>query len=167
MFSFFGFIDFVAILPFYLSFGIVDARTIRILRFLRLARVAKLHRYSRAWKRLVRAFREIKDELVVFCGMSAVLIYLSSVGIFLCERDAQPETFKSVMHSMWWAIATLSTVGYGDVYPITVAGKIFTSLILVIGLGFISVPSGLLASALSKSTDQSHKTTTDVKSNSD
>ncbi len=78
-----------------------------------------------------------------------MILYLSSVGIYHFENEAQPEAFSSVFQSMWWALATLTTVGYGDVYPITTGGRIFTFIILAIGLGIVAVPSGLLASALS------------------
>jgi voltage-gated potassium channel len=90
----------------------------------------------------------------VYFGLTVVLIYLASVGIYYCEHDAQPEAFRSAFHAMWWAVATLSTVGYGDVYPVTVAGRLFTFLILILGLSVVSVPSGLLASALVKPPDE-------------
>ena len=66
------------------------------------------------------------------------------------ENEAQPELFKSVIHSLWWAVATLTTVGYGDVYPVTIGGRIFTFFVLLVGLGIVSVPAGLVSSALSK-----------------
>ena len=78
------------------------------------------------------------------------MLYVSSVGIYYFENEAQPEQFKSVFHSMWWAVATLTTVGYGDVYPITLGGKLFTTFIVFIGMGLVAVPTGLLASALAK-----------------
>ncbi|MGD8453004.1 MAG: ion transporter [Phycisphaerae bacterium] len=148
--SFLGVVDLLAILPFYVSLGVVDLRFVRILRLLRLLRLAKLQRYGTAYERLHRALADIKDELVVFCGVAVALLYLASVGIYYCEHDAQPEVFRSVFHAMWWAVATLTTVGYGDVYPVTVAGKIFTFIILVLGLGVVAIPSGLIASALVK-----------------
>lgn len=148
--SFFGIIDLLAILPFYVSVGVVDLRSIRILRLLRLLRVAKLQRYGTAWRRLSAAFADIKDELIVYFSLTVMLIYLASVGIYYCEHDVQPEVFRSVFHSMWWAVCTLSTVGYGDVYPITIAGKLFTFAILILGLSVVAIPSGLIASALMK-----------------
>ena len=78
------------------------------------------------------------------------MFYLSGVGIYYFENEAQPEAFSSIFHSLWWSVITLTTVGYGDIYPITAGGKIFTFFILIIGLGIVSIPAGLIASALSK-----------------
>ena len=83
-----------------------------------------------------------------------ILLYLSSVGIYYFENSAQPNAFKSIFHSLWWAIATLTTVGYGDVYPVTAGGKVFTFFVLSIGLGVIAVPTGMVASALAKARDE-------------
>ena len=148
IFSFFGIIDLVAVLPFYLSTGI-DLRSVRAVRLLRLFRLLKLARYSRAMQRYHRAFIIAKEELILFGFTALILFYLASVGIYYFEHDAQPDVFTSVFHSLWWAVTTLTTVGYGDSYPITLGGKIFTFIILMIGLGFVAVPTGLFASALS------------------
>lgn len=150
--SFHGLIDLFAILPFYLSLGI-DLRSIRIFRLLRLFRIFKMIRFNHAIQNLSKAFKSIKEELILFFILSSFLLYLSSVGIYYFENSAQPEVFKSVFHSLWWAIATFTTVGYGDIYPITAGGKIFTSIMLLIGLGIVAVPTGLIASALSKTKD--------------
>jgi len=147
IFSFYGIVDLLAILPFYLSTGI-DLRSLRIFRLLRLFRLLKLVRYSRAINRFHVAFLAVKEELVLFFSVTLILLYLTAVGIYYFEHDAQPEAFASIFHSLWWAVATLTTVGYGDVYPVTVGGRIFTFFILMIGLGIVAVPSGLLASAL-------------------
>ncbi len=149
VFSFYGVVDLLAIAPFYLSLGL-DLRSLRILRMLRLFRLFKLVRYNSAMRRLGRAFFIAKEEVVLFGVVTIMLLYLSAVGIYYFENEAQPEQFKSIFHSFWWAVATLTTVGYGDVYPITVGGRIFTFMILMIGLGIVAVPAGLLASALSK-----------------
>jgi len=156
IFSFYGIIDLAAIVPFYISSGI-DLRSLRIFRMLRLLRVVKLLRYNKAVQRLSRAFYIAKEELVLFSIVTLILLYLSSVGIYFFENEVQPEAFKSVFHSMWWAVATLTTVGYGDIYPITAGGKIFTFFILMIGLGIVAVPAGLLASALSKARAEEQK----------
>jgi voltage-gated potassium channel len=81
---------------------------------------------------------------------SLIILYVASLGIYTFENEAQPEVFGSIFDSLWWSIVTLTTVGYGDSFPITLGGKIFTFLIVIIGLGIISVPTGLFASALSK-----------------
>ena len=149
VFSFYGIVDLMAILPFYLAFGI-DLRSLRILRLFRLFRIFKILRYSKAIRHMVKAFLSIKEELILFMILSSFLLFLSSVGIYYFENPAQPEVFASIFHSLWWAVATLTTVGYGDIYPITVGGKIFTSVMLFIGLGIVAVPTGLIASALTK-----------------
>ena len=149
IFSFFGIIDLLAILPFYLTTGF-DLRSLRSFRLLRLVRILKLARYSAAVKRFHHAFIIAKEELALFLFATLIVLYLAGVGIYYFENPAQPEAFSSIFHSLWWAVATLTTVGYGDIYPITVGGKLFTFFILVIGLGIVSVPAGLVASALSK-----------------
>jgi voltage-gated potassium channel len=152
IFSFFGLIDLLAILPFYIASGI-DLRSIRIVRLLRLFRMFKLFRYSKAISHFRNAFLLIKHELILYFIATLFLLYISAVGIYYFENPIQPEHFKSIFHSMWWAVATLTTVGYGDIYPITIGGRIFTFFILIIGLGIIAVPSGLIASALTKTDD--------------
>lgn len=153
IFSFFGIIDFLAILPFYLSFG-VDLRSLRALRFLRLFRILKLVRYNRAMNHFTRAIKSAKEEIFLFIFITLILIYFSAVGIYYFENQAQPEHFSSIFDSLWWAIITLTTVGYGDVYPITVGGKVFTFIILMIGLGIVAIPTGIISSALTKSVDK-------------
>lgn len=153
IFSFFGLIDLVAILPFYLSFG-VDLRSLRALRFLRLFRILKLVRYNRAMNHFARAIKSAKEEILLFIVITLMLIYFSAVGIYYFENEAQPEHFTSIFDSLWWAIITLTTVGYGDVYPITVGGKVFTFFILMIGLGIVAIPTGIISSALTRSVDK-------------
>lgn len=153
IFSFYGLVDLLAILPFYISAG-ADFRAIRAVRLFRLLRLLKLARYTDAVSHFARALRSIREELVLFSIMSVLFIYLASSGIYYFEQSAQPGVFKSIPHSIWWAVATLTTVGYGDVYPVTVGGKIFTAIVLLIGLGIVAVPTGLLANALSEVTEK-------------
>ena len=149
IFSFFGLIDLAAILPFYLATQ-VDLRSLRAFRLIRLFRILKLARYSAAARRFHRALQIAKEEIALFLAVTVILLFLAAAGIHHFEHQAQPEAFASIFHSMWWAVATLTTVGYGDVYPVTVGGRIFTFFILLIGLGVVSVPAGLVASALAK-----------------
>jgi len=153
VFSFYGLVDLAAILPFYLASGL-DLRAVRIFRLLRLLRILKLLKYNDAISRFRRALSIAKEELILFGMVSSILLYLSAVGIYYFENGAQPDKFKSVFHSLWWALTTLTTVGYGDMYPITLGGKLFTFFILMIGLGIVAVPTGLIASALSQVRDE-------------
>lgn len=148
IFSFYGLIDLLAILPFYLTQGI-DLRVLRLMRLLRLARLLKLVRYSSAIQRFGKALQIVKEELIIFSVASLVMLYLAAVGIYYFEHNAQPEVFRSIFDCLWWAVSTLTTVGYGDIYPITIGGKLFTFIILMIGLGLVAVPAGIVASALS------------------
>jgi voltage-gated potassium channel len=147
--SFFGIIDLLAIIPFYLATGL-DLRAIRIFRLLRLVQILKLFRYNKAVIRFRRALVIVREELILFGSVAVILLYLSAVGIYFFEHEAQPDQFQSIFHSLWWALTTLTTVGYGDVYPITLGGRLFTFVVLMLGLGVMAVPIGLLSSALSQ-----------------
>ena len=149
IFSFYGIVDLLAILPFYLR-ATIDLRALRAFRVFRIFRALKLIRYNKALHRFHIAARIVKEELVLFFIVTGILIFLSASGIYFFENEAQPKVFSSIFHSLWWAIVTLTTVGYGDVYPITLGGKIFTFFVLIIGIGVVTVPAGLVATALAK-----------------
>ncbi|CAN0579804.1 unnamed protein product, partial [Ectocarpus sp. 12 AP-2014] len=147
VFSFHGIIDLLVILPFYLQLG-MDLRSLRVFWLFRVFRLFKLARYGDAARRMAVAFRMIRVDLVVF-GIGAIFVfYLAAVGIYFFERDAQPQAFASVVHAFWWALATLTTVGYGDVYPVTLGGRLFTFITLMVGLGVFAVPTGLITMAI-------------------
>ncbi|MFQ3582928.1 MAG: ion transporter [Chloracidobacterium sp.] len=149
LFGFYGIVDLLAILPFYLGL-VIDLRSLRSLRFLRLLRILKLTRYSRAMRRFHRALIISKEELLLFAATALILLYLAAVGIYYFEHEAQPEVFTSMFDGLWWAVATLTTVGYGDSYPITAGGRFFTFVVLILGLGIVALPSGIIAAALAK-----------------
>lgn len=149
IFSFFGIIDLLAILPFYLR-GAIDLRALRAFRIFRIFRALKLIRYNKALNRFHIAAKIVKEEVILFLIITSIFIFLSSAGIYFFENEAQPEVFTSIFHSAWWSVVTLTTVGYGDVYPITIGGKIFTFFILIIGVGIVTIPAGLVATALSR-----------------
>lgn len=149
IFSFYGIVDILAILPFYFN-KVFDLRFLRSFRIFRVFRALKLVRYNKAIKRFNNAFKIVKEEIFLFFIVTLVLIFITSAGIYFFENEAQPEVFKSIFHSAWWSIITLTTVGYGDVYPITLGGKIFTFFVLMIGVGLVTIPAGLVATALSK-----------------
>lgn len=156
IFSFYGLIDLLAIAPFYIASGL-DLRAVRIFRLLRLIRILKLFRYSKAINRFHRAIIIAKEELILFSFVALITIYLSAVGIYYFENEVQPDQFQSVVHSLWWAVTTLTTVGYGDMFPITAGGKFFTFIVLMVGLGLVAIPTGLVASALSQARDEQNE----------
>ncbi|MDW5290469.1 ion transporter [Formosa sp. PL04] len=156
IFSFYGIIDLMAILPFYLK-GTLDFRALRAFRVFRIFRALKLIRYNKALHRFHLAAKIVREEIILFLIVTGIFVFLASAGIYYFENEAQPEVFTSVFHSAWWAIVTLTTVGYGDVYPITTGGKIFTFCILVIGVGIVTIPAGLVATALSKAREIEEK----------
>lgn len=153
VFSFFGIVDILSILPFYLALGGSSA-SLRALRLMRLFRILKLARHNIAMLRFYRALILAREELTLFGVMALVLLYLAGVGVYQFEHEVQPDKFASVFDGMWWALCTLTTVGYGDIYPVTAGGKLFTFAILVIGLGVVAVPVGLVASALTLAREQ-------------
>ncbi|MBT8444018.1 MAG: ion transporter [Gammaproteobacteria bacterium] len=153
MTSFYGIIDLCAIAPFYIATSL-DLRALRGFRLLRVFRVFKLVRYSQAMQRYHRAFVMSREELVLFGIVSALVLFLAGLGIYYFENPVQPEVFSSVFSSLWWAVVTLTTVGYGDMVPVTLGGRLFTFVLLVIGIGVVAVPTAILSGALAKARDE-------------
>ena len=163
LFSFFGIIDLLALVPYILTLGTVDMRILRVIRLIRIFRIMKLARYDNAMVRFGDALLDMKEEFVIFLFASSLVLLISAFGIWHFEHEVQPEGFASIISCLWWAIITLATVGYGDLYPITPGGKVFTSLIVMSGMGVLAVPAGLVTSALYKVTKGSKP----LKKNSD
>lgn len=149
-FSFWGIVDLLAFAP-AIAFLTPQWQVVRTFRLLRLVRLLKLFRGSHAMERLVVAFRQVRGELAIFGVIAGLMLYVSAVGIYIFEHDAQPEVFSSIPNSLWWAVASFTTVGYGDMFPITPGGRIFTTFVLFIGLGVIAVPSAIVTTALLES----------------
>ena len=148
VFSTFGLIDLISILPFYLNqFIKVDGRFLRILRLFRLTRIFKLGRESSSLKLFIKALKGVKNELRFTLFLSALAILFSASAIYYLENEAQPDKFSSITESIWWATVSLATVGYGDVYPITAGGKIFASIISLIGIGIVAIPTGIISAS--------------------
>lgn len=154
--SFFGWVDLLAILPFYLSLGF-DLRAIRLFRLFRVFRLFKLTKYVKGMNRLRQSYQMVREELFLFFFASGIVIYLLAMGIYYFEHQAQPDVFRSVFDGIWWAVCTLTTVGYGDAYPVTMAGRMFTVVILLTGLGVVAIPTGLISSALSRIRDDEQR----------
>jgi len=137
-------IDLLAVLPFYLPFVGVDLRFVRAVRLFRLFRVAKLGRYSRALRTLGRVLADKKEELGVTLFVLILLLLLASCLMYFAEHDTQPEAFSSIPAAMWWGVATLTTVGYGDICPVTGTGKTVAGVIALLGIGMFALPTGIL-----------------------
>jgi len=155
-FSFWGIVDLMAFLPM-LLFYTFDTRAVRAFRLVQVLRVLKFARYNRAIGRMRGAFTDIRDELTVALVAAAIILYLAAVGIWVFESESQPEAFGTVFHCLWWAVATLTTVGYGDVYLVTPGGRVFTGLILVVGLAVVAIPTGLVSAALMREDDRDRR----------
>lgn len=148
IFSFYGLIDFLAVFPFYIPRIVrVDLRFIRILRLARMLRVLKLSRYSKSLNIIGEILNEKKTELGVAIFVTFLLLVFSASLMFYIENDAQPEAFPDMLSSLWWAIATLTTIGYGDVYPITGLGKLLSGIIAILGIGLVALPTGIFSGA--------------------
>lgn len=140
-------IDLIAILPFYfMIFGLFGNIDMRFLRAVRLLRILKLTRYSSAFEMLATCCRENIRSLGAAFFVLLTVMLLAASGMYFFERHSQPIAFGSIPSAMWWAFSTLTTVGYGDVTPITVGGKVFGAMITVIGVGMVALPTGILAS---------------------
>ncbi|NNC76742.1 MAG: ion transporter [Woeseiaceae bacterium] len=151
VFSFHAIIDLLAILPFYLlTFGLFGTVDMRFLRAFRLLRVLKLTRYSAALNMLITTMSENGRALLASFLILVTIMLLAASGMYYFERVAQPVAFGSIPAAMWWAFSTLTTVGYGDVTPVTVGGKVFGAMITVVGIGMVALPTSILASGYSQ-----------------
>ena len=139
-------IDLISILPFFLPMILpVNLVGIRAFRLVRLLRIFKLNRYSDALSSIGEVFRKKSQEIFVSIFFVFILLVISSLLIYYAEHDAQPEQFANAFSGLWWAVATLTTVGYGDIYPVTVLGRILGTIIAIMGIGMVAVPTGILS----------------------
>ena len=113
----------------------------------RLLRVLKLVRHNQSMLRLGRVIASIRPALATTFFMTMLIVVITSIFMFQIEHEAQPEAFPNVIATFWWAITTLTTVGYGDIYPVTVAGKVFSALLSLLGIGIVAIPTGLISAA--------------------
>jgi voltage-gated potassium channel len=142
--------DLIALSPFLIPAIGTEAFLLRLLRLLRILRLAKMGRYSKALSAIILAVHSKRFELITSLAIACLFLVVSSAMLYLAEGDAQPDAFGSIPRAMWWSVATLTTVGYGDVYPHTILGKIFAGITAVTGIGLIAMPTGILASAFSE-----------------
>ena len=158
IFSFIGLVDLLAIVPFYLPFMTADYRFLRAIRLLRLFRLFKLVRYSAALASLENVVAKRKEELLSTLFLLSLLLLCVSSMMYYAERDAQPEAFSSIPMTMWWGVATLTTVGYGDVYPITVVGKLLGACVAILGIGIFALPAGIIGASYLEELDCRRRT---------
>ncbi|HWJ03062.1 MAG TPA: ion transporter [Verrucomicrobiae bacterium] len=143
-------IDLLAIIPFYLPFFMPDFRFVRMIRLFRILRILKLGRYSKSLQTFGNVLRGKKEDLVIAFSTVLVLLVFAASLVYLVENDAQPEVFSSIPAAMWWAVVTLTTVGYGDIYPVTPVGKLLGAGIAVLGIGLFALPAGILAAGFAE-----------------
>ncbi|MBN1974788.1 MAG: ion transporter [Sedimentisphaerales bacterium] len=153
-------IDLLAILPFYLPFTGIDLRFLRILRMMRIMRIAKLGRYSQSIQTLNQVISAKKEQLICIVFILFLLLIISSSLLYYTENEAQPDKFSSIPASMWWAITTLTTVGYGDMCPVTAFGKVLAAIIAVLGIGMFALPTGVIGAGFMEEINQNPKTMT-------
>ncbi len=157
IFSLASIVDLLAIIPSFFAFAGGATLLLRFVRFFRILRLARLGRFSRAWRDLGEALSSRREELfLAFCLAGFTLLIASSL-LYWAEADAQPDKFGSIPRAFWWGIVTLTTVGYGDVYPITPLGKFFSALVSIAAIGTIALPTGILAAAMSDVMQQRRK----------
>lgn len=150
-------IDLLAITPFYLPLLFPDLRFLRAIRLFRLFRLLKMGRYSQTLKGLARVLKAKREDLVISFFTISILLVFSSSLIYFIEHEAQPEAFPNIPASMWWGVVTLTTVGYGDVYPITPIGKVLGAALAILGIGIFALPAGILASGFAEELEKRQK----------
>lgn len=142
-------VDAIALLPFLVGAIGSESMILRLIRVMRIIALAKMARYSVAMRVVLTSIVERRFELIFAASLAAFMILVSSAALYVLEGGHQPEAFGSIARSMWWAVATLTTVGYGDVVPITPLGKVFAAITSIAGIAMIALPTGILAAAFS------------------
>lgn len=145
IFSVNGIIDLLSVVPALIPASTIDLKFLQVIRILRVVRVFKLDKYSEPLDIIKRVFIREKEILITTVSLAAIVVFITSVIVYSSENIVQPDKFPDIMTTMWWAISTVTTVGYGDMYPITVVGRIAGSLLVILGIGLIAIPSGVLS----------------------
>ena len=148
-------IDLISILPFLVpvlhTYNLVG---VRIFRLVRLLRIFKLNRYSDALASIGEVFRKRSQQMIASTFFVFIILILASLLIYYAEHDAQPEQFANAFSGLWWAVATLTTVGYGDIYPITPLGRVLGAIIAILGIGVVAVPTSILSAGFMESLEK-------------
>jgi len=160
VFSFMALVDLLAILPFYVPFISIDLRFLRLLRLFRLTRLLrlfKLGRYLDSLQMIADVMKKSARQLIAAMGACLLILLLSAILMYSLEKPVQPDAFPNIMAALWWAVCTLTTVGYGDVFPITAAGKLLASLISIVGIGIVAIPTGIISAGFTQAMSSRRK----------
>ena len=158
VFSGMALIDLAAILPFYLPMLLpINLVGIRAVRLVRVLRIFKLNRYSEALNSICEVFQKKMHEIMAALFFVLLLLIIASLLIYYAEHDAQPDKFPNAFSGLWWAVATLTTVGYGDIYPVTVLGRLLGATIAIMGIGMVAVPTGILSAGFVEVLEKKNK----------
>lgn len=147
LFSFYGIIDFVAIIPFMVIYVYKETPHVHLVVLAYVLIIFKLIRYSRSFQMIGTVLRTVREELVTAYTACGIMLGFSGILMYYIERYAQPEAFENIGDGFWWAIVAFTTVGYGDIYPITPLGRLLSSIISLIGIAMIAIPTGIISSA--------------------
>lgn len=145
-----GMIDFLAIFPFYFSLFATDLAIVRILRLFRIFRLFRISRYSHAFRLIQSVVREKKEELILSTMLVVFMLIIVSSVMYYVEHSAQPDKFSSIPATMWWGVTAMTTVGYGDIHPITPLGKLLGGITAIVGIGLFALPTGILVSGFNE-----------------
>lgn len=159
IFSFYGFVDFVAILPCILTYMYWDTSIVHAIILPYIFIIFKLIRYSRSFRFIGQVLTAVKEELITAYTACGIMVCFSAILMYYIERNAQPEAFENIGDGLWWAVVAFTTVGYGDIYPITPLGKILSSIISMIGIAMIAIPTGIISSSFIHLMQQKDKNT--------
>ena len=164
IFSFMALVDLFAILPFYLPMLIsIDLRALRLLRVMRLMRVFKVGRYTSALSTIVAVLKNKSSQLISSTFVVLLLLLVSSIIMYSVENPAQPEVFSNAFSGLWWAVSTLTTIGYGDIIPVTPFGKILSGIIALLSIGLVAVPAGIISAGFMEQTKDHEDSEDDTK----
>lgn len=158
--SFMALVDLLAILPFYLPFIVADFRFLRLLRLLRISRLFrlfKLGRYADSLQIIGSVIKESATQLIASIGACFLIVLISAIMMYNVENLAQPEKFSNIVQALWWAVCTLTTVGYGDVYPVTAVGKSMAAIISIMGIGIVAIPTGIISAGFTDAMEKRRK----------
>ncbi len=150
IFSISGMIDILAIFPFYFSLFATDLAIVRILRLFRIFRLFRMSRYSHAFRLIQRVVAEKKEELILSTILVVFMLIIVSSVMYYVEHSAQPDKFSSIPATMWWGVTAMTTVGYGDIHPITPLGKLLGGITAIVGIGLFALPTGILVSGFNE-----------------